>query len=51
MTGYSPRLTVGAVVVGITVALFWLNVPVVPALAGGTLAGLILYLRGRRQAN
>jgi hypothetical protein len=51
MTGYSPRLTLGAVVAGIAVALFWLNVPAVPAVAGATLAGLILYIRGRRQAS
>ena len=42
MTAYSARLTVGSVVAATAVALFWLKVPVIPAVTGAILAGLIL---------
>ena len=44
---HSPsRLAVGSTVIGVVIALFWLNAPVVPALIGGLGAGLLLCRRG-----
>ena len=50
MTVHSPGLIIGSVMVGMAVALVWFNVPVVPAVTGAILAGLVLYLRSRRRA-
>lgn len=37
-----------SVLVGTAAALFWMRAPMIPAMAGGAGAGMLLFLRARR---
>jgi len=49
MTVSSPQLIGASVLVGLTMALLWLHVPLIPAIVGAGGAGLLLYRRAHRQ--
>lgn len=49
MTVSSHHVIWASVLAGMTIALVWFRVPVVPAIVGGCGAGLVLYLRARRR--
>jgi Kef-type K+ transport system membrane component KefB len=44
-------LITGSAVVAVVIAVLWFQAPVVPAVLGALLAGLVLYWRQRRSAS